>query len=190
MWTRVAVFVSATLLTFGCNAQKTSVRPEAGTAPIAPADPAPAPPVAGSAALRPSETTAAPARGEVKREPPGAPAASVLPAVPRRKAQNEQDCKACGGVWAPHGISTKPSCNCATSDGGKRCKDGAECEGVCVAAGEPEREVVDPGPPPRGFFVGRCSKTVAIFGCYRPIERGASATHADLTTPPQTICAD
>jgi hypothetical protein len=89
-----------------------------------------------------------------------------------------------------HGLSPTPSCNCRTSDGGKRCRDGLECEGLCTAADEPERHVTDPGPPARGYFVGRCSTHAAVFGCYRPIDDGAGARPVDLTEPPQMICAD
>ena len=48
-----------------------------------------------------------------------------------------------------------------------------------------------PGPPARGFFVGRCSELVTVFGCNRVIERGASA-HGPvlLAEPPQTLCVD
>jgi hypothetical protein len=199
MRTRFSLAGLAALVALACNIQKASVRAEAGTVPITPPDPAPAQPGADSeppVALQPSETRPAPAKGRVKRESSAAPNAApaekprVAPAAEPKKAETEQQCKACGGVWAKHGLSKTPSCNCATSDGGRRCKDGAECEGICAAADEPELEVVEKGPPARGFFVGRCSKNVAIFGCYRPIERGASATPVDLTPPPQMICAE
>jgi hypothetical protein len=120
------------------------------------------------------------------------PLAPALPPPRTRKPppQTERDCKACNGDWGVHGLSPKPSCNCRTTDGGKRCKDGAECEGLCTAADDPEREVVERGPPARGFFVGRCSTFMTIFGCYRPIDDGARARPVDLTEPPQMICAD
>jgi hypothetical protein len=35
--------------------------------------------------------------------------------------------------------------------------------------------VAQPGPPARGFFVGRCSNYETTFGCFRVIERGARA---------------
>lgn len=90
-----------------------------------------------------------------------------------------------------HGIAQTESCNCRTSDGGKRCRDGAECQGLCVAAEQPEREIVEAGPPARGYFVGTCSETVAIFGCYRAIERGATSKGPiSLAEPPAALCAD
>jgi hypothetical protein len=93
-------------------------------------------------------------------------------------------------VWGTHGISDTASCNCRTSDAGKRCRDGLECEGQCTAAETPERDVTQAGSPPRGFWVGKCSEFVAVFGCYRPIGDGAGARAVELEEPPQTICAD
>ena len=129
----------------------------------------------------------------VASTPTAASAASTPTRPPRKRPsppQTERDCKACNGEWGIHGLSQKPSCNCRTTDGGRRCKDGSECQGLCTAADDPEREVVERGPPARGFFVGRCSKFMSIFGCYRPIDDGAGAKPVDLTEPPQMLCAD
>ena len=90
-----------------------------------------------------------------------------------------------------HGISQTESCDCRTHDGGKRCRDGAECEGMCIAAEEPEREVTNAGPPARGFFVGRCSTLVTVYGCNRMIDRGAVARGPVLLAdPPPQLCVD
>jgi hypothetical protein len=162
--------------------------PPSEAAPIAPAPPAAsAPPIAEQPVVQ------APPSAPASSTPTSAPtAASAAPAARQRKPppQNQRDCKACNGDWGTHGISSTPSCNCRTKDGGKRCKDGNECEGLCTAADDPEREVTDRGPPARGFFVGRCSKLASVFGCYRPIDDGASRTPVDLSEPPQMICAD
>ena len=101
-------------------------------------------------------------------------------------------CRACRGVWAVHGLDDKESCNCRTTDAGKRCRDGADCQGKCVvSANKPETEVVQAGPPALGFFVGRCSELVTVFGCNSLIERGASAAGPKpLAEPPQTLCVD
>lgn len=121
---------------------------------------------------------------------PASAASAGAPQPPPAPATAEA-CKACHGLWAKHGIAQSESCNCRTTDAGKRCKDGAECQGVCVAADEPEREVVDPGPPPRGYFVGKCSETVAVFGCFKPIDKGAAAQGPlPLVEPPPSLCAD
>ena len=56
-----------------------------------------------------------------------------------------------------------------------------------VSTQDPQSEVTMPGPPARGFFVGRCSELVTVFGCNRVLERGASA-HGPvlLAEPPHT----
>jgi hypothetical protein len=36
-------------------------------------------------------------------------------------------------------------------------------------------EVVQPGPPARGYYVGKCSKYETTFGCMRVIEHGQRA---------------
>ena len=101
-------------------------------------------------------------------------------------------CRACRGDWAVHGLAPEPSCDCRTADAGKRCTDGADCEGSCVAASEdPERQVVEPGPQPRGFFVGKCSEFVTVWGCHRIIQRGARARGPQpLADSPTMLCVD
>jgi hypothetical protein len=169
-----------------CATQGTSVPVE--TTPVS----GPPPPTASASVESPTvapptaETAPTPATGEARAAAAAPPVSSPQKAPPR----TERDCKACNGDWGIHGISPTPSCNCRTTDGGKRCKDGTECQGLCTAADDPEREVTDPGPPTRGFFVGRCSRFSTVFGCYRPIDDGAGSKPADLTEPPQMICAD
>jgi hypothetical protein len=124
----------------------------------------------------------------------GTPATVAAPtpaaAAPPRPTTAEA-CKACNGIWAAHGISQTESCNCRTTDAGKRCRDGGDCQGVCIAADEPERETVEAGPPARGFFVGKCSETMTAFGCSRMIDRGAVARGpVSLAEPPEQLCVD
>src|SRR4051794_9405529 len=73
---------------------------------------------------------------------------------PRATPQNEQECRACKGDWGVHGLPQHFSCLCRTHDAGKTCKDGLECEGECEVV-DGKLEVTDPGPPRRGYFVGR-----------------------------------
>lgn len=121
----------------------------------------------------------------------GAPAAQVT-SPPRVPPQSAEECRACRGDWAKHGIAETESCNCRTNDGGKRCTDGADCQGVCIAAADnPELEAVDGGAPRRGFFAGKCSEFVTVFGCNRIIDRGArSHGPASVDDAPQLICVD
>jgi hypothetical protein len=118
------------------------------------------------------------------------PAAPVPPRVSTPPSTKEA-CRSCRGIWAVHGLDEEESCNCRTTDAGKRCRDGADCQGVCVAAERPETEAVVAGPPARGFFIGRCSELMIVLGCSRIIERGATA-HGPmlLAEPPPIICQD
>jgi hypothetical protein len=106
------------------------------------------------------------------------------------------ECRACEGDWGMHGlsdaISQTESCDCRTKDGGKRCTDGIDCQGMCVAnADNPEFDVVDIGPPARGFLVGRCSDFVTVFGCNPLIDAGArDLGPVSVTEPPPVLCVD
>ncbi len=97
----------------------------------------------------------------------------------------------CNGIWGRHGLSPKEACNCRTSDGGQRCRDGKECEGRCGADENPEPDVKEKGPPALGYLVGRCSETKLVFGCRRFIRDGAaSGPPRDLSKLPPKLCVD
>lgn len=126
-------------------------------------------------------------------QPRGPGSAPKTPAPPPATAPiTRESCQACRGLWAVHGLDDKESCNCRTTDAGKRCQDGVDCQGSCIASkDDPQVEVLDPGPPARGVFVGRCSELVTAFGCNRVIERGATARGpVPLGEPPPIICVD
>ena len=46
---------------------------------------------------------------------------------------SETDCVALGGEWRLHGISVSEVCVVPTPDGGKACRDTADCRGTCQA---------------------------------------------------------
>jgi hypothetical protein len=119
---------------------------------------------------------------------------SGTPARPPAAAANpktEEACARCNGVWGIHGLARSPSCSCRTADEGRRCRDGNDCQGQCVAADPPEREVVASGPPARGYYVGRCSQFTVVVGCRFFISRGAAASGpVDLSTPLRKLCID
>jgi hypothetical protein len=127
-------------------------------------------------------------------DPPGADVAATQ-SVPRT-ATTPEECRACGGDWGMHGLSDAlsetASCDCGTTDAGKRCTDGADCQGMCVAnADSPEYDPVDIGPPARGFLVGRCSAFVTVFGCNALVDPGARAAGpVSVAEPPSVICID
>ena len=121
---------------------------------------------------------------------PSATPAPVHSTSPRTEPTTAEACRACLGDWAVHGVIQEPSCLCPTGDVDKRCRDGGECEGQCLAD-DGEREVVQAGPPARGYFVGKCSRFRTSFGCHRMIARGAfKAGPANLDDPPAEVCAD
>src|SRR5882724_3234453 len=127
-------------------------------------------------------------------EAPRSSAAAAAAAPAARAATAEPStadgCRACGGEWAIHGLIQQPSCLCPTSDAGKRCRDGVECQGQCLAD-DGEREVIDAGPPARGYFVGKCARFRSSFGCHRPLAAGAlKAGPIALDEPPTQTCAD
>jgi hypothetical protein len=94
------------------------------------------------------------------------------PPPPPPRPQTKEACDACGGLWAVHGIVPSESCICPTSDGGERCLDGRECEGLCLVNDEDAFQVTDETQPPRGFFTGTCAFYDVTFGCHHVIPSG------------------
>jgi hypothetical protein len=135
-------------------------------------------------------TDAKPTSGPPLTSPPPTPAAAK-PADKPPRPTTKVGCDACGGRWAIHGIAETESCICKTKDGGKACRDGAECEGNCLLGEDAKMEVVEKGPPPKGFFVGRCSDYDATFGCFRSIATGTRAKGPAIAEEAfQHLCVD
>jgi hypothetical protein len=107
--------------------------------------------------------------------PPPPPPATTAPAARPPRPTTKAGCDACGGLFAVHGIEQKEVCICKTKDAGKACKDGKDCEGSCIVQEDAKFEVVEPGPPPRGFYTGRCADYDTTFGCHLSIVNGARA---------------
>lgn len=118
-------------------------------------------------------TDAHPSGGPSATPPPPPPTAAAAAKPPR--PTTKAGCDVCNGKWAQHGIAEGESCICKTKDGGKTCKDGADCEGSCIVADDAKFEVAVPGTPPKGFYVGRCADYDTTFGCYRLISKGVGA---------------
>jgi hypothetical protein len=109
---------------------------------------------------------------------------------PSSRPTNEAECRACNGDWGVHGMRPEASCLCRTHDAGKVCKDGNDCEGECEAA-EGQTEVVDKGPPPRGYFLGKCTGFDHVFGCRKLLADGAKARGpVRLDEPLTEMCID
>jgi hypothetical protein len=117
-----------------------------------------------------------------RRTPPPA-ARSATPAT-------AEACRACNGDFGVHGLDPTPRCLCRTHDAGKRCRGKDECEADCIGD-LGEQEVTDPGPPPRGAFVGRCAEFQTTFGCHRLLpDRGRAPAPVRLDEPPAELCVD
>jgi hypothetical protein len=106
-------------------------------------------------------------------------------------ATTPDSCLACNGIWGRHGLAQKEGCLCRTRDAGKICKSRKDCESQCVAKDEPDAEIVDKGPPPKGYFLGKCHGYASFFGCARLLPgSAASGGPVPLDEPPPKICID
>lgn len=100
-------------------------------------------------------------------------------------------CKACNGEWGIHGLAQKEGCLCRTKDAGKVCKSNRDCESQCVAKETPDTEIVDQGPPAKGFFLGQCHAFTTFFGCARLLRAGEVGTApVSLAELPPKLCID
>lgn len=73
-------------------------------------------------------------------------------------------CKAQGGTVRGVGMLAAPACVVPYTDGGRECKDGAECQGMCKAA---QDAVIG------AKAGGTCqTDTHDIYGCYNEVKAG------------------
>jgi hypothetical protein len=111
-------------------------------------------------------------------------------AVAARPATPEA-CKACNGQWGRHGLANVEGCLCRTKDAGKVCKTTKDCESQCVARDQPDTEIVEKGPPAKGFFLGQCHEFATYFGCGRLLrDKVTAGAPVLLGEPPLKICVD
>ncbi|MBN2801969.1 MAG: hypothetical protein JXR91_02625 [Deltaproteobacteria bacterium] len=92
--------------------------------------------------------------------------------------------KTCNGKWDRFGIMQHEFCMCRTTDAGKECRDGRECESAClwkewIANKEeiqcnPKPGYLCPRRLPKGTHVGQCAEFFGLFGCTVRIPDGAS----------------
>jgi hypothetical protein len=108
--------------------------------------------------------------------------------APLATPTTEEGCRACNGVFGAHGLDPTPRCVCRTTDAGKKCRGKDDCEGECIGDGG-EREVTQPGPPPLGFWIGRCAEMRTTFGCHVFLPpKAAQPVRLDAT--PEQLCVD
>jgi hypothetical protein len=113
---------------------------------------------------------------------------AAAPATPPATPTTEEGCRACNGEFGPHGIDQTPRCLCRTRDAGRNCRGKDDCEGECIGDGG-EREVTQPGPPPLGFWRGRCAEFRTTFGCHVFLPP-KSAQPARLDVALEQMCVD
>jgi len=110
---------------------------------------------------------------------------------PSREAA-KRACSRDRGDWRKS-MSGRPYCVPRAPDGGKICRDGNECTGVCLFD---RHEPV--GPPPESWkqrqkwrLVGHCSEFVYGPSCIVFLPRGAASDPpANYKTPPPMVCSD
>jgi hypothetical protein len=114
----------------------------------------------------------------------------LAPQEPPRPTTQEA-CDACHGIWAVHGIGPVETCICKTSDEGRDCLDGKDCQGECLLDGDPEFHVMEQGDPPLGYYQGHCAGYDTTFGCFSHIaDDVAMALPVAAEEASQLICVD
>jgi hypothetical protein len=87
-----------------------------------------------------------------------------------KQKADEAECRAAGGEWARYGVRDHLcnvySCAERTRDGGKPCRNRADCEHLCVTD----------APPRLGAeATGRCTAVKTSFGCFVQVDGGRIA---------------
>lgn len=101
--------------------------------------------------------------------------------VNKALAAAKEACVKCEGTWGRYGVNKYEGCNCKTTDAGKTCYDGDECQGYCLFRrydSEAREE-------------GECSETQRVQGCVGIIYKGASKMPPRKPPPrKQPTCMD
>ena len=104
--------------------------------------------------------------------------ASDLAEVPPASVAGSEDAAACaaaGGKMLPQGRMQSVRCVITYVDAGRRCTDGADCDGDCRVGD------VANAPAAGTNAVGQCQANSSRFGCYTTVEDGKAEA---------TICVD
>ena len=99
-----------------------------------------------------------------------------------RADEAAKKCVADGGIWGAWGMFGLEACNGRAKDAFELCRDGAECEGVCLFERYEVTEDATRTPTGSGIVerfakgrpTGRCSERVMNFGCINIINEGES----------------
>lgn len=86
---------------------------------------------------------------------------------------NEKDCLALAGEWKEFGPSNNKECNLFTTDAGKECSDGKECQGFCFTESEEIISQADLSSPVS--TMGICSDSTVVTGrCIAFVDEGTT----------------
>ena len=81
--------------------------------------------------------------------------------------KRQQECAASGGQWGRFGVRDHLcgvySCAPRTADGGKPCRDRADCEYLCVS---PKTDRIG------AEVTGECARVRTSFGCFTHVDQG------------------
>lgn len=113
----------------------------------------------------------------------------------------KEECEACSGIWGHPRIPWSDGCNCRTSDAGRVCHDGTECQGYCMfkawecqpAKGPSGGPVQSPEECHLWRAAGECSERIRLYGCPEIVPRGASQAppvEGDRPLQAPYICID
>lgn len=101
--------------------------------------------------------------------------------VNRKLAAAKAACEKCSGVWGRWGVNKNEGCNCQTTDHGKECRDGNDCQGECIYVRHDSE----------GREVGVCSPEQRLKGCVQIVMKGQSQLKPKLPPPRKIpVCFD
>ena len=82
-------------------------------------------------------------------------------------------CEKCSGVWGRYGVNRQQGCNCKTTDAGKVCIDGDDCEGLCLFRRYDDQAREE----------GVCSEQQRMTGCISIVMKGQSQLKPRIPPP-------
>ena len=109
--------------------------------------------------------------------------------LPNLREAAEAACARCNG-------GHQETCACHTRDGGRRCTEPRQCEGLCLfdrverlpgPACEARPGTICPLYPVTGYKVGHCSELAEPFGCYEVLAPADSASHPFPVPGPRSV---
>lgn len=82
-------------------------------------------------------------------------------------------CEQCSGVWGRYGVNRIQGCNCKTTDAGKVCNDGDDCQGLCLFRRYDDQAREE----------GVCSEQQRMTGCISIVMKGQSQLKPRIPPP-------